>query len=86
MQDNRFLEKRSLPFDGQLVNLREIREYDVAELKHLYECQHVDVTWLCTECHRRPYEFNLEEARARIEAFDTGRVQRAMHLWHRAGA
>ena len=68
------------------MHLHEVRGYGVAALKHLYECQYVDVTWLCTECQRRPCELNLKETRVRIGAFDTGRLERTMDLVPRARA
>ena len=60
------------------MNLLEIRGYDAAQLKRLYECRHVDVVLLSTQCHRRPDEHDLDITPARIEAFDTDRMQRTM--------
>ena len=70
----------SLPFDGQFVQLLEVRGYALDVLGRMYEARQVDVTWLCSRCHRRPGERDLDVTRARIEAFDTGRIQRAMGL------
>ena len=66
------------------MNLLEVRGYDTAELERLYESRQVDVTWLCTQCHRHSHEHDLDITRARIEAFDTGRLERTVNLMHRA--
>ena len=57
-----------------------MRGYALDVLGRMYEARQVDVTWLCSRCHRRLGEKDLNVTRARIEAFDSDRIQRTMGL------
>ena len=77
--ENAFI-RRSMPFDGQYVDIRAIRGRSVADLEKAYWAGEVDATWHCTECHRRKDE-SLEDARIRLGLYDNIRIGRTTTLW-----
>ena len=73
---NEFIRK-SLPFDGQYVDVQAIRGRSVANLEKAYWAGEVNATWHCTECHRRKNE-NLEDTRLRLGLYDNIRIGRTI--------
>ena len=73
---NEFIRK-SMPFDGQYVDVRAIRGRSVANLEKAYWAGEVNATWHCTECHRRKNE-NLEDTRIRLGLYDNIRIERTI--------
>ena len=69
------LDRRSIRFNGQYVNLLDVRGRSVEELTQAYWSGEVDARWYCTKCHKRPNE-TLEDTLKRIDALDTNRMLR----------
>ena len=69
------MDRRSIRFNGQYVNLLDVRGRSVEELTQAYWGGEIDARWYCTKCHKRPNE-TLEDTLKRIEAVDTNRKLR----------
>ena len=77
--------KRSLPYDGQYLDVLGVRRRTAEELKAAYYAGEVNATWWCSQCHRRPGE-SLEICRVRLGLYDLDRMertQRHLDLMHR---
>ena len=71
---NKF-QTRSMPFDGQYLQLLSIRGRSPQALQQAYEDGEVDATWYCTRCHQR-HDESYEKTRRRIQVYEWQRIER----------
>ena len=71
--------RKSMPFDGQYVDVLAVRGRTVADLERAYWAGEVNATWWCTKCHQR-FNEDIRDTRIRLGLYDTERLERTTAL------